>query len=88
MPSTVPLLIGGRLESSTSDRTGEVFNPSTGRVQAQVPFCTAAEIDRAVRCGRRRAAGVERDPGGGAGRASCFVFASWSPPASRSWRRW
>jgi malonate-semialdehyde dehydrogenase (acetylating)/methylmalonate-semialdehyde dehydrogenase len=45
----VPLLIGGRLEPSTSDRTGEVFNPSTGRVQAEVPFCTAAEIDRAVR---------------------------------------
>src|SRR5437660_4798660 len=46
----VPLLIGGRLEASTSDRRGEVFNPSTGRVQAEVPFCTPAEIDRAVRC--------------------------------------
>jgi malonate-semialdehyde dehydrogenase (acetylating)/methylmalonate-semialdehyde dehydrogenase len=46
----VPLLIGGRLESSASDRRGEVFNPSTGRVQAEVPYCTAAEIDRAVRC--------------------------------------
>src|SRR6266852_9675438 len=50
MPATVPLLIGGRFESSASERCGDVFNPSTGRVQAQVPFCTAEEIDRAVRC--------------------------------------
>lgn len=47
--SVVPLLIGGQFESSTSDRHGQVFNPSTGRVQANVPFCTADEIDRAVR---------------------------------------
>ena len=45
----VPLLIDGRFESSASDRRGEVFNPSTGRVQATVPFCTADEIDKAVR---------------------------------------
>jgi malonate-semialdehyde dehydrogenase (acetylating)/methylmalonate-semialdehyde dehydrogenase len=51
MPSAVPLLIGGRLETSASNRCGEVYNPSTGRVQAEVPFCTAAEIDRAVHAG-------------------------------------
>lgn len=45
----VPLLIGGKLEPSSSNRRGEVFNPSTGRVQAEVPHCTAEEIDRAVR---------------------------------------
>src|SRR5271163_1508042 len=50
MSATVPFLIGGRWESSASPRRGDVFNPSTGRVQAQVPFCSAAEIDRAVRC--------------------------------------
>src|SRR5438128_2309070 len=48
--TNVPLLISGRFEPSSSDRHGEVFNPSTGRVQAQVPFCTAEEIDQAVRC--------------------------------------
>jgi malonate-semialdehyde dehydrogenase (acetylating)/methylmalonate-semialdehyde dehydrogenase len=48
-PPLVPALIGGRLESSTSDRGGDVFNPSTGQVQARVPFATPAEIDRAVR---------------------------------------
>src|SRR5438270_2637590 len=45
----VPSLIGGRFEESDSDRWGEVFDPSTGTVQARVPFCTAEEIDRAVR---------------------------------------
>src|SRR5262245_29032517 len=45
----VPVLIGGQFETSASNRRGEVFNPSTGRVQAQVPLCAAEEIDRAVR---------------------------------------
>ncbi len=45
---SVPVLVGGRFESSASDRQGEVFNPSTGKVQAKVPFCTAEEIDKAV----------------------------------------
>lgn len=44
----VPLLIGGRWETSSSDRRGDVFNPSTGRVQARVPLCTLDEVDRAV----------------------------------------
>jgi malonate-semialdehyde dehydrogenase (acetylating)/methylmalonate-semialdehyde dehydrogenase len=45
----VPVLIGGRFEKSASGRHGNVFNPSTGRVQALVPLCAADEIDRAVR---------------------------------------
>ncbi len=44
----VPLLIAGRWEVSTSPRTGNVYNPSAGRVIAHVPLCTAAEADRAV----------------------------------------
>src|SRR5207248_6205866 len=50
MPSTVqvPVLIDGRFETSAGNHVGEVFNPSTGRVQAHVPYCTAADIDRAV----------------------------------------
>ncbi len=46
--SVVPLLIAGRLERSTSSRLGDLFNPSTGAVQARVPLCTSEEIDRAV----------------------------------------
>jgi malonate-semialdehyde dehydrogenase (acetylating)/methylmalonate-semialdehyde dehydrogenase len=45
----VPLFIGGRFESSATSEWGEVFNPSTGRVQARVPLGTAADVDRAVR---------------------------------------
>ena len=47
--SCVPVLIGGRLSRSSSDRNGKVFNPSTGQVQADVPLCTVEEIDLAVR---------------------------------------
>jgi malonate-semialdehyde dehydrogenase (acetylating)/methylmalonate-semialdehyde dehydrogenase len=47
--SVVPVLVGGKFETSASGRSGDVFNPSTGQVQAKVPFCTPEEIDRAVR---------------------------------------
>jgi malonate-semialdehyde dehydrogenase (acetylating) / methylmalonate-semialdehyde dehydrogenase len=42
------MLIGGRWEASGSARFGPVYNPSNGSVIASVPFCTAAEVDRAV----------------------------------------
>jgi malonate-semialdehyde dehydrogenase (acetylating)/methylmalonate-semialdehyde dehydrogenase len=44
----VNMLIGGRWEASRSSRSGPVFNPSNGRIIAQVPLCTADEVDRAV----------------------------------------
>ncbi len=44
----VPVYIAGRFEASASARGGDVFNPSTGRVQARVPLCTPEEVDRAV----------------------------------------
>jgi malonate-semialdehyde dehydrogenase (acetylating) / methylmalonate-semialdehyde dehydrogenase len=44
----VKSLVGGRWEVSTSARVGNVYNPSTGRVIAHVPFSTAADVDRAV----------------------------------------
>jgi malonate-semialdehyde dehydrogenase (acetylating)/methylmalonate-semialdehyde dehydrogenase len=46
---TVKLLVRGRWEDGTSDRFGEVYNPSTGRVIAHVPLGSAADVDRAVR---------------------------------------
>jgi malonate-semialdehyde dehydrogenase (acetylating)/methylmalonate-semialdehyde dehydrogenase len=46
---TVPLLIAGRWRPARSDRAGSVYNPSTGRVIARVPFATASEVDEAVR---------------------------------------
>jgi malonate-semialdehyde dehydrogenase (acetylating)/methylmalonate-semialdehyde dehydrogenase len=45
----VNLLVGGKWVPSTSSRSGEVFNPSQGKVIARVPLCDAVEIDLAVR---------------------------------------
>src|SRR4051812_46882969 len=42
-------LIGGQWGASRSSRSGSVYNPSNGGVIATVPFCTASEVDRAVR---------------------------------------
>lgn len=47
--TTVPLFIAGRREPSSSTRRGEVYNPSTGKVQAEVPYATVEEVDKAVR---------------------------------------
>lgn len=46
--ASVPMLIGGHWVASRSSRSGPVFNPSTGRIVARVPFCTSEEVDRAV----------------------------------------
>lgn len=45
---TVPLLIGGQWHASSTDDFGEVFNPSTGQVIAQVPLCGEEETASVV----------------------------------------
>lgn len=40
--------IGGEYVKGTSDRTGDVYNPATGSVDAQVAFANAADLDAAV----------------------------------------
>jgi malonate-semialdehyde dehydrogenase (acetylating)/methylmalonate-semialdehyde dehydrogenase len=45
----VPILLAGRWEQNLSSRSGDVYNPSNGRVIARVPFCTTDDVDRAVR---------------------------------------
>jgi malonate-semialdehyde dehydrogenase (acetylating)/methylmalonate-semialdehyde dehydrogenase len=42
-------LVGGTWQPSGSSRSGECFNPSTGKVIARVPFSTAGEADAAVK---------------------------------------
>jgi malonate-semialdehyde dehydrogenase (acetylating)/methylmalonate-semialdehyde dehydrogenase len=44
----VPIFVGGRTQPSSSPRRQDVFNPSTGRVLAQVPLCDPSEVDLAV----------------------------------------
>ena len=40
--------IDGAETAGTSGRMGDVFNPSTGEVAAQVPFASLEELDRCV----------------------------------------
>lgn len=44
----VRILCGGNWEAPQTARSGDVYNPSTGKVIARVPFCTAADVDRVV----------------------------------------
>jgi malonate-semialdehyde dehydrogenase (acetylating) / methylmalonate-semialdehyde dehydrogenase len=44
----VPVLLGGKWINPDAVRYGEVFNPSTGKVIARVPLCTAAETAKVV----------------------------------------
>ena len=44
----IDLFINGEVVRGTSGRFGDVFNPSTGEVQARVQFATDAEIAHAV----------------------------------------
>lgn len=45
---TIPHWIDGRAHPGSSERTGEVTNPATGRVTAQVAFAGPEEIEAAV----------------------------------------
>jgi malonate-semialdehyde dehydrogenase (acetylating)/methylmalonate-semialdehyde dehydrogenase len=40
--------IAGRRDHGASDRTGTVYNPATGEATGEIPFATAADVDRAV----------------------------------------
>src|SRR6202043_2287775 len=40
--------IGGKPVKGTSGRSGDVFNPNTGEVQAKVAFASKAEVERAI----------------------------------------
>src|SRR5215467_7092306 len=41
--------IDGRVVESTSGRSGQVYNPATGAVAAEVDFASVEEVDAAVR---------------------------------------
>lgn len=46
--STIPLWVNGRRRPPAGTRTGDVYNPATGRVIRRVGFATAGEIDAAM----------------------------------------
>lgn len=49
---TVKPFINGRFIDSASDRFNKIFDPSTGEQIAQVPVCTAAEVEYAIDCAK------------------------------------
>ena len=48
--------IGGKEVKGTSGRTGDVFNPNTGEVQAKVALASKAEVENGDRQRASRAA--------------------------------
>ncbi|WP_396926048.1 CoA-acylating methylmalonate-semialdehyde dehydrogenase [Mycolicibacterium sp.] len=48
MSTTIQHFIDGKRSNLSSSRTADVFNPSTGEVQAQVLLASAADVDTAV----------------------------------------
>src|SRR5215472_15922152 len=48
MTTQLPHFIDGKRTAGQSTRTADVFNPSTGRVQAKVPMAGKADVDAAV----------------------------------------
>ena len=50
MTKTINHYIDGAQSTTTSERTGEIFNPATGEVTARVAFATPSVLDEAVTC--------------------------------------
>src|SRR5246127_1474363 len=48
MTTQIPHFIDGQRTTGQSQRTADVYNPNTGRVQAQAPMASAADVDAAV----------------------------------------
>jgi malonate-semialdehyde dehydrogenase (acetylating) / methylmalonate-semialdehyde dehydrogenase len=64
--------IAGRRDHGSSDRAGTVYNPATGEKTAEVPFATAADVDRAVVAARDAFPSWSRTP---LGRRATVLFA-------------
>ena len=53
MVTEIGNLIGGKQVPSTSNRTGDVFNPATGEVIAKVALSSAPELAEAVEVAKK-----------------------------------
>ncbi|MES2292726.1 MAG: CoA-acylating methylmalonate-semialdehyde dehydrogenase [Pseudomonadota bacterium] len=49
----VPLFVDGAASTAVSGRYSDIFNPSTGEIQARVQFATETDVDAAVRSSAR-----------------------------------
>ena len=52
MTATIDHFVGGRRVAPSGNRFGDVFDPSTGAVQARVPLASDGEVDTAVAAAR------------------------------------
>ena len=52
MTATIDHFVGGKRAAASGNRFGDVFDPSTGAVQARVPLASEGEVDAAVRAAR------------------------------------
>ena len=52
MTATIDHFVGGKRVAASGNRFGDVFDPSTGAVQARVPLASDAEVDDAVAAAR------------------------------------
>jgi malonate-semialdehyde dehydrogenase (acetylating)/methylmalonate-semialdehyde dehydrogenase len=62
MIRTIRHYIGGKLDSGSGQRTGDVYNPATGEPAAKVAFAEAADVDRAVKAARAAFPGWSATP--------------------------
>ena len=60
--ATLSHWLGGAEVAGTSGRAGDVFNPSTGEVTAQVPFASLEELDACVASARAAFVGWSATP--------------------------
>ena len=60
MTTQIQHFIDGRLSPLSSTRTADVFNPSTGEVQAQVLLASATDVDTRGGLGGRGAESLGR----------------------------
>ena len=52
MTATIDHFVGGERVAASGNRFGDVFDPSTGAVQARVPLASESEVDTAVAAAR------------------------------------
>ena len=52
MTATIDHFVGGERAAASGNRFGDVFDPSTGAVQARVPLASESEVDDAVAAAR------------------------------------
>ena len=58
----VPHWINGKSVVGSSGRSGKVYNPAIGKVQAAVPFASRAELDAAVAAAKAAFPGWSAQP--------------------------